>query len=275
LNRASYRPGEEARAELRALTPQGRAAESALGVVIFDKAIEERARTDRELGGRSFGFYDCFREMLGAGDGLAGITRRDLAQIDMSNPAPEGLDLVAEILLNWGDGRYRQRYFVSGDFEATPEQVFRPVISSRLKLFETALDWQYRLKSVYPTDEATLRRQTLLAGIDLDEIRDPWGTHYRPKFSVETANDVFKLISAGPDKRFGPDVDFTALGKSWEYFRHTASAIARTVENHHARTGGFIRDRDTLKRELMSREAVDIDALIDRWGNPYRFEFGV
>src|SRR5262249_50935059 len=50
LNRASYRPGEEARAELRALTPQGRAAESALGVVIFDKAIEERARTDREFG---------------------------------------------------------------------------------------------------------------------------------------------------------------------------------------------------------------------------------
>src|SRR5262249_36317811 len=275
LNRASYRPGEEARADLRALTPQGRAAESALGVVIFDKAIEERARTDREFGGRSFGFYDCFREMLGAGDGLAGITRRDLAQIDMSKPAPDGLDLVAEILLNQGEGRYRQRYFVSDDFETKPDNVFRPVISSQLKPVETALDWQYWLKSVYPTGEAQLRRQMLLAGVDLDEMRDPWGTPYRPKFSVETVNDVFELISAGPDKRFDTDDDFAALSKSWQYFRHTASAIMRTVEQHHARTGGFIRHRDTLKRELMSREAIDIDALSDRWGNPYRFEFEV
>src|SRR5262249_9124266 len=123
--------------------------------------------------------------------------------------------------------------------------------------------------------EATWRRQMLLAGIELDELRDPWGTPYRPKFSVETVNDVFELISAGPDKRFDTGDDFTAFNRSWEYFRHTASAIARTVENRHARTGGFIRDRETLKRELMSREAVDIDALNDRWGNPYRFEFGV
>src|SRR5262249_57951433 len=83
------------------------------------------------------------------------------------------------------------------------------------------------------------------------------------------------LLSAGPDNRFALGDNFTAFNRSWEYFRHTASAIARTVENRHARTGGFIRDRETLKRELMSREAVDIDALNDRWGNPYRFEFGI
>src|SRR5262245_50953481 len=77
FDQASYRPGDEARADLRAFTPQGRAVESALGVVIFDKAIEERARTDQEFSGRGFGFYDCFRDMLGLGDGLAGVTRRD------------------------------------------------------------------------------------------------------------------------------------------------------------------------------------------------------
>src|SRR5262245_16424249 len=60
FDQASYRPGDEARADLRALTPQGRAAESAIGVVIFDKAIEERARTDQEFSGQGFGFYDCF-----------------------------------------------------------------------------------------------------------------------------------------------------------------------------------------------------------------------
>ncbi|MGH9753885.1 MAG: MG2 domain-containing protein [Blastocatellia bacterium] len=276
FDQVSYRPGDEARADLRVLTPQGRATESALGVVIFDKAIEERSRTDQEFRGRSFGFYDCFRYLLGLDSSLAGVTRRDLDRIDLSRPLPEGLELVAEILLNqWAYGYYRPEFFSSGDFETDAEEVFKNAISAQLKPVDAGLFSQYTTKSVYPVNAVTWRRQMLLAGVELDELRDPWRTLYRPKFSVKTIYDMFDLISAGPDKRFDTDDDFTALSKSWEYFRHTASAIARTVENHYARTGGFVRDRETLKRELMSREAVDIDALNDRWGNPYRFEFGV
>jgi A-macroglobulin complement component/alpha-2-macroglobulin family protein/carboxypeptidase family protein/MG2 domain-containing protein/A-macroglobulin receptor/macroglobulin-like protein len=276
FDQASYRPGDEAGADLRVLTPQGRSVESALGVVIFDKAVEERSRTDQEFGGRAFGFYDCFRDLLGLGDNLAGVTRRDLDRIDLSKPLPEGLELVAEIMLNQHEyGYYRPEFFGGDEFETDAEVVFRSAISAKLKPVEGALDSQYKSKAIYPVDETTLRRQTLLAGIDLDELRDPWGTPLRPKFSFGGVYDIFDLISAGPDKRFGTDDDFGAFSKSWQYFAHTASAIARTVENHHARTGGFIRDRETLKRELMSREAVDIDALSDRWGNPYRFEFGV
>src|SRR5262249_26539536 len=215
FDQTSYRPGDEARADLRALTPQGRAVESAFGVVIFDKAIEERARIDQEFSGRGFGFFDCFRESLGAGAGLAGFTRRDLARIDMSRPLPDGLDLVAEILLNQYEGWYRQQYFAADDFETRPEYVFHSAISSQLKPVETALDSQYGLKSVHPADEATLWRQMLLAGIELDEMSDPWGSRYRLKFSVDTINDVFELISAGPDKRFDTVDDFIALSKSW------------------------------------------------------------
>ncbi len=276
FNQTSYRPGDEARADLRVLTPRGRAVESALGVVVFDKAIEERARTDQEFGGRSFGFYDCFLGLLGARESLAGVTRRDLDRLDLSKPLPEGLELVAEILLNQQDYRYyRPRFFSSDEFVTDAEEAYGSAISAQLKPFEDALDSQYGLKSVYPTGETTLRRQMLLGGIELDDLPDPWGTPYRAKFSIETINDVFNLISAGPDKRFDTDDDFTALSKSWQYFRHTAATIARTVENHHALTGAFIRDRETLKREMMLREAVDIDSLRDRWGNQYRFEFGV
>ncbi|MGH9766045.1 MAG: MG2 domain-containing protein [Blastocatellia bacterium] len=276
FDQAAYRPGDEARADLRVLTPLGRAAESALGVVIFDKAIEERARTDQEFSGRGFGFYDCFRHLLGVRESLAGVTRRDLDRVDLSKPLPEGLELVAEILLNQNSyGYYRPAFFGGDEFETDAEAVFKYEITARLKPIEAALFSHYTSKSVYPTSEAILQRQMLLAGVELDEPRDPWGTPYRPKFSVETVNDVFELISAGPDKRFDTGDDFTVFSKSWQYFQHTAAAIARTVENHYARTGGFIRDRETLKRELMSREAIDIDALNDRWGNPYRFEFGV
>ncbi|HEY8459107.1 MAG TPA: MG2 domain-containing protein [Blastocatellia bacterium] len=276
FDRTSYRPGDEARADIRVLTPQGRAAESALGVVIFDKAIEARARTDSEFNGRSFGFYDCFSYLLGMSDSLAGVTRRDLDRIDLSKPLPDGLELVAEILLSQrADAYFRPELFSGSEFETDAKEAFKYEISNRLNPIESALSSEYAMKSIYPSDEATLRRQALIRGIDLDELRDPWGTPYRPRFSVETVNDVFEMISAGPDKRFGADDDFTAFSRSWRYFQHTAAAIARTVENHHARTGGFIRDRETLKRELRSREAVDLDALSDRWGNPYRFEFGV
>jgi hypothetical protein len=276
FDQASYRPGAEARADLRVLTPQGRTVESALGVVVFDKAIEERARTDQEFRGGGYGFYDCFRGLLGAGRGLSGVTRRDLDRIDLSKPLPEGLELVAEIMLNLRDyGYYRPDFFRGDEFETDAEKVFKPAISAGLRPVEVALASQYSVKSIYPVDETTLRRQMLLSGIELDELPDPWGKPFRPKFSVKEGYDVFELISAGPDKRLGTGDDFTAFSRSWQYFVHAASAIARTVENHHARTGGFIRDRETLKRELMSREALDLDALGDRWGNPYRFEFGV
>src|SRR4030095_16988542 len=106
FDQASYRPGDESRADLRVLTTQRHSVVRAPGVALFDKAIEERARTDQEFSGRGFGFYDCFRGMLGAGAGLAGVTRRDLDRIDLSKPLPEGLELVADILLNQRDNGY-------------------------------------------------------------------------------------------------------------------------------------------------------------------------
>ena len=52
-------PGETANADLHILTPEGSAVESALGVLVFDKAVAERVRTDEEFG-REYGFsvYD-------------------------------------------------------------------------------------------------------------------------------------------------------------------------------------------------------------------------
>jgi A-macroglobulin TED domain/Alpha-2-macroglobulin family/MG2 domain/Carboxypeptidase regulatory-like domain/A-macroglobulin receptor binding domain/Macroglobulin domain MG3/Alpha-2-macroglobulin bait region domain len=275
LNQASYRPGDEASLDLRVLTTGGRAAESALGMVVFDKAIEERARTDQEFGGRSFGFYQYFKDLLGDGENLAGVTRRDLDRIDLSKPLPEGLELVAEVLLNQRHYGYYPRIFSGSDFTTDGEEAFHTLVAEQIKPVDMALDSQYRQKSVYPVDETTWRRQLLLAGVELDWLRDPWNIPYRAEFSVEEAYDRFELVSAGPDKRFGTEDDFTALKKSWLYFRHISEAIERAVENYHVRTGAFIRDRETLRRELLLNGALDIDLLRDRWGGPYRFDFGI
>ncbi|MBO0719469.1 MAG: carboxypeptidase regulatory-like domain-containing protein, partial [Blastocatellia bacterium] len=272
LDQPSYRPGDEARLDLRVLGPGGRGVESALGVLVFDKAVEERARTDQDFHGRSFGFYDCFRGLLGAEEGLAGITRRDLNKIDLSKPLPEGFDLVAEILLNQGYHDYHPKFF-GGEITTEAESAFREAISAQLKPIGNELEFQYATKSIYPTDESGWRREMLLAGIDPGSLLDPWGVPYRAGFSMQKTEDQFQLISAGPDKRFGSDDDLTALRMSWHYFGNTSQAISRAVQSYHLRTGKFIRDRETLMRELR-REAIDLDLLRDRWGNPYRFEFG-
>src|SRR5262249_47757233 len=133
LNQANYRPGEEARADFHVLAPEGRAVESALGVVVFDKAVEERARTNQEFRG-GYGFYDAFL----AGDQLAGITRKDLDRVDLSKPLPEGLELVAEMLLSRNE-RYWPGFFGESDYETDARTVFGPVVEAQLRPIKEAL----------------------------------------------------------------------------------------------------------------------------------------
>src|SRR5213075_1391061 len=114
LNQETYRPGEDGSASFLTRLANGRAAESALGVVILDRAVEERARTDRQFGGR-YGFYESYCYLAGCGGNVAGVTRKDLDRIDLSKPLPDGLDLVAELLLT--NYQFTPRLFQSETFD--------------------------------------------------------------------------------------------------------------------------------------------------------------
>jgi hypothetical protein len=269
--RATYRPGEEAEADFTVKGADGRAVESALGVVVFDKAVEERARTDQEFG-PGYSFYDSFCYFQGYTDTLAGVTRKDLDRLDTAKPLPDGLDLVAEILLN-RSYNYVPQFFRSEKYESG-HQAFAHLISAQLDPLQRELALYYTLKGAYPTNEDMLRRLLITAGIDFDELRDPWGMPYRAAFGVEKGASEFHLWSAGPDKLFGTPDDFSAASASWAYFRFTGEAISRAIERYRARTGGFIRDEATLKSELR-REGLDFDALRDPWDQPYALRFEV
>ncbi|HYO91698.1 MAG TPA: alpha-2-macroglobulin family protein, partial [Pyrinomonadaceae bacterium] len=82
-----------------------------------------------------------------------------------------------------------------------------------------------------------------------------------------------EIISTGPDKEFGTRDDFRVLGFSRPYFRSMGERIDKVVNDYHARTKSFIRDEETLRAELM-RAGIEPAALRDRWGEPYKFEFG-
>jgi hypothetical protein len=271
LNQESYRPGEEASASFLTRTANGRVAESALGIVIFDKAVEERARTDREFGA-GYGFYRSYCYLTNCSGDIGGVTRKDLDQINLSKPLPEGLDLVAEVLLT--DYGFVPRFFDSERINSNPASVFSHFIDAQISPLQDQLESQYKTDCIYPTDLAAMQRFALVTGIAFDDLRDPWETPYRASFGAAGASDIFQLTSAGADKRFETADDFTVLRTERPYFRFTGEAINRATRRYHARTGGFVRDVSTLKSELR-QEGIDFDSLRDPWGRPYVTDFGI
>jgi hypothetical protein len=271
LSQKSFRPGEEAGAQFAVRTADGRRAAGALGVVVFDKAVEERARTDGEAS-RGFGFGGPFLDYFYGYWNVAGVTRRDVERLDPSRPRPEGFDAVAEMLYN-NERPYDLRRVTTGtDFEREQSRVFADLVAARLKPVKDALDARHATADEYPSDERGLVRTLAQAGVDFASVTDPWGRPFRPRFSVARVNDRLELLSGGADERPDTDDDFVAASFSWPYFRKTGRAIDRAAAEYHGRTGGHVRDLATLLAELR-RGGIEADALRDRWGQPYRFHF--
>lgn len=271
LDQSTYKPGEEAHADFIVRAPDGRAIESALGVVVFDKAVEERARTDNEFGS-NYGFYDAYRSLSGYEGELSGLTGRDFFKLDLSRPVPEGMELVAEIMFRGSN--FTPNIVSSGGYSLDQRGIFSKLIDRQVKPIEEALGARYSSKMEYAGDEASLRRLLDEAGVDFNQQRDPWGMPYRASFNIERETDVLRIASAGADKRFDTDDDFIVRRMSWPYFRPLGEALNRTVEQYHKRTGGYIHDAATVQNELQGTGGVDFAALRDRWGKPYALEFG-
>jgi uncharacterized protein YfaS (alpha-2-macroglobulin family) len=273
FDKTEYRPGEDASAELRVRAADGRRVEGALGVVVFDKAVEERARTDQDFGA-DFGFGSSFKYFRYGGDNISGITPRDIERLDMSKPLSGDIQSVAEVLLNYSSGGYEPHILHDTSFIKTPGTLFDDLTRKHVKPLESALQTRYAEQADYPHDDAQLRRMLLDADINMDALRDPWGTPYRAAFSVERDKEMLDIISAGADKRAGTPDDFSTLRMGWPYFRSIGERIDRAVAEYHKRTGAHVRDAATLKGEL-ARAGFDMDALRDPWGQPYALTFGI
>jgi hypothetical protein len=274
MSRAKYQPGDDAVAQLAVRTSSGRRAEGALGVVVFDKAVEERARTDEEFSS-AWGFGDSLYGFWYRTWDVSGVTQRDIEKLDASRPIPDGLDEVAELLYN-GD-RYDDdgRSVFSGTrFLRSHAEAFQELVAARLAPVRDALKRRYDATAEYPTDTDSLVRILSAAGVDFDALRDPWNRPFRARFYPEGPHAVFEIMSDGMDKRSFTDDDFGAAGFTWPYFRKVSEAMNRAAEGYHARTGGYVRDLATLGEELR-REGVDLGTLRDPWGQPYAFEFDV
>ncbi|HMS41618.1 MAG TPA: alpha-2-macroglobulin family protein, partial [Pyrinomonadaceae bacterium] len=264
FDKESYKPSEEARVNFSVLDSIGNTVESVLGVVIFDRAIEERARTESEFNG----MFSNYSGWLGYGDSFGGVNVKDLNDLDLSKPIADELQLVAEVMFQ--DRYYRPNIFRSRSYDTEAKSVYAEYFTKQFTPIEKILKEHYEKRNFeHPTDEQFLRRILSENGVNFDDLRDVWEQKYRAVFSVEKTNDTLQIFSAGADKIFDTKDDFTVSSASFLYFTPTGNAIDKAVKDFHTRTGEYIRDEKTLFAEL------GITELKDRFGRPYHIDFEV
>ena len=266
-SKATYRPGEEARADFHISAPDGTTPKGALGLVVVDQAVDERARTDQDLR-NGYGFYAFWHDWY-SDQQISGISLEDLNKLDLSRPLPDGYELAAEILLE-GIGPY-PRFDTSADSSLNLHGLFQDVIDPPLANPLDALRAE-AAKPRTPLAETDVRG--FLDLTHLTALRDPWGTPYITTIEATGPNYLIHLKSAGPDKKPGTDDDFEITQVAWPYFAGYSAAIQKAMDDYHARTGTYIRDLATLRFEL-TKQDVAVDSLRDPWGHAYRFDFGI
>jgi uncharacterized protein YfaS (alpha-2-macroglobulin family) len=272
MPKTTFRPGENASVDVRVKSPEGKAAASDLGVLVFDRAVADRVRSDEEFG-REYGFsiFDYYSDYQNS---IGGITYRDLLNSNAREPFSPDLDLVAKLILrnNPWDSSIA---FGGGASNYARDAVSHFNVSQDPDVLNVgrALDQRYRA-SEYPRTEAEYREALKSSAIDPDSIRDPWDVPYRPVFSVSGADDVLSLVSNGVDKKPGTADDFEALNIRRKYFRKIGLAIEGAIGRHLKETRQYIRDYPTLRDELKKRD-IDLDSLRDPWGTPYRYLFEI
>jgi hypothetical protein len=274
MAKTTFKPGATAAADLTVRSPEGSAVESALGVLVFDRAVAERVKADEDFG-RGYGHSIHDYLDYDSGGIVAGISYRDILGLEAGKPFPEDLQLVAEILLtSWSSNRWFYGVALEGGESYGREalRVFTASIDSSLTGLRAALKSSYEETSRYPKTFEQLNAILREYKTTLEDVRDPWDVPYRLEFSSRGPADVLELISGGVDKRFHTDDDFAAATFEWPYYRETGKAIDGAALEHQSRTGGYIRDYATLRDE-MNRHGIDLDALRDPWGHAYRYEF--
>ena len=191
-----YRPSEDATVRFSVLDGSRKPIESAIGLGIFDKAIEERARTDSEFGS---GYISGFYSLMGYDRSFGSLTLKDLNELDLSQPIKPEIQLAAEVMLagNW----YFPTVYHSDNMDSEAKSVYGDAIQKQINPVSTALQTQYDKNYEHPIDQQSLAAILARSSIDLAKLLDPWGQPYVAEFSINRTHDIASLKNAGPDKR--------------------------------------------------------------------------
>jgi hypothetical protein len=270
FDRKTYAPGEEAILNLQLRDGKRAAQEGLFGVTVFDKAVEERAQTDAEFGGRYSVCHRCGYS-FNYESALPGLTLADLHRIDRKQPVPADLELAAEVLLLRWFG-YDEEPRTIGDFGSVAWAFPSFAVQERF----TVLAHSDRQPSSFylPADEPSLREIVLRLDPEFDSLRDPWDNAYRLVSSVFHNLNQIEVLSAGADEIFKSSDDFRVALIQWPYFSGYGKTVGKAIAQYHQRTSGYVRDLQTFKEEIR-RQGEEFDEWRDPLGRPYAVSFGI
>ncbi len=256
-----YKPGEEAGVGFSVLDAAGQAIQSALGIVVVDRAVEERA--DAEGHGSVIQNY---ASALGFGVGFGNVNIKNINDLPPEKLNSPEMQLAAEAML--ADNSYEPDVSKSRSLQSATS-VFENYFIAQFSSVRSALKQVFKDQG-FRLAENEKRLAEILApyGIDPLTLRDPWGTPYGIEFGFDRSDHIIKFISAGTNKIFDSgDVSIAAI--RFPYFAAMGNRIQRAMSEYTIREGGYIRDERTLLR------ALGLSALNDKFGRPYQITFDV
>ncbi|HEV2134819.1 MAG TPA: MG2 domain-containing protein [Terracidiphilus sp.] len=196
----TYSPGARVSGQLLLRSADKGPAAGAFGVSVFDTAVEQRAETEAEANDRWYGGGWWWLDQVGVGD----VTLESLNKTDTGKPVDFDLDLAAEaILMNQGTGpiaiESNDDSDVRNQYQKQMEAAVKPLGEAILAAAPPNL----------PASLDELRPIAAAAKLDGDVLIDPWNVPYKVEIGEGWHTDVVTLRSAGPDKKFGTEDDFT------------------------------------------------------------------
>ena len=273
--KATYRPGEAAVVNLRVRSSEGESVDGALGVLVYDQALEELARTEGSLFSSGYEHIDPrlgFRSFEEDNDSIAGISIKQLLNRAPEATVPADLELVAQALLFNRTGVPLR--LESSDNPRYLEQVFQRQIRSALDPVARLMQEDFSNTGHFPADDTEYASFLKEKGMDASRLSDPWGRPYHVRRSYQWLNEAFEFDSEGPDKTLKTSDDFTAMTLLRPFSEFDAKRLRAVIDSYHASTGGYIRDQSTLEAACVQQH-TSLSSFVDPWGTPYRFLFDI
>ncbi len=255
-----YRPNEEANISFNVRSSAGDTTETALGIVVLDKAVEELAEIEQMPDN-----YKDLRRLNGTADSFGNLTRKDLDNLDLSKPIDKDWQLAAEFLLV--NKNYAPHFFESDSYRDNFSQIYKKYFTTKLQSFENALKTNYENSGEFPHDKIALRQILSANGVNFDDLRDAWETPFQFEFKTDKNYTILTLKSASADKKFGTEDDFTAREMRFEWFAETQNLLTTILNNHTPQNRKLPLTADDVKL-IWKRSGVDFAALRDNLNRP-------
>ena len=256
-----YRPGEEATLDFKMRDGKANPVETALGIVVLDKAIEERAAAEQV--GSNFAFI---KRLLGTADSFGNLTRRDLNNLDLEKPISEDFQLAAEFLLV--QKNYRPQFFESDSYQDDFSRIYDNYFKEKLKPITIAINSHYVKTGEFPQDEKSLRQILSENNINFDDLRDAWGMPFRAKFDFDRNTAAFSLKTSSADKKFDTADDFAVNRMTFQRFAALQNKLNVIFSNYAQINKKYPASIEELK-EILKNGGVDLNDLRDEWNRPF------